>query len=642
LPPSAASTAYSAPALAATGGTGALTWSAMGLPAWLSLSSSGTLSGTPVATGTWNFIVKVTDSGTPAPQTASQSLSITINGASGGALAITTTTLASGVVGIPYTASVTVGGGASPYTWSIASGSLPAGLSLSTTTGAISGTPTTVATATTSNFTVTVTDSSSTPQTAGPQSLSITINPAAAACTSSGSESILSGQYAFSLSGYNGTGFLAVAGAFTADGTGKITAGEADTNGVLGVQTSAIDPSASSYSVGSDNRGCATIVTSFGTFTTRFALGNISGTTATKGRIIEFENPTSSAYIASGQILQQNAASFGSQFSGNYVFVQTGVDASSANARIGAAGVLSVSSGSITTGEMDVNEAGTPTHFTSVTGSMSSADTNGRFTMTTTWTGLPSTGNSFGYMVSSSQALLVNTNANQVLAGEVQAQTAPTGGFTNGTATGNVVVSASGANGGGSGISANVALFNANGAGSLTGTSYYDGGGTMQTHAITCTYMVATNGRIPLTGCGGGSGPVIYFFAANKGYFMSLDSDVLIGQVEPQTGAPFSVASASGNYYMGTLEVVNQNADAGVGAAALDGSGSVTTTNDFTSISSQETGNTDTSTITVNSDGTIINSNHPTVITGIVISSTKVVIMDNVNSTYPTVQVIKK
>src|SRR5205814_7077182 len=49
-------------------------------------------------------------------------------------------------------------GGTAPYAWSVISGSLPAGLTLNATSGAISGTPTTAGT---SNFTAQVTDSAS-------------------------------------------------------------------------------------------------------------------------------------------------------------------------------------------------------------------------------------------------------------------------------------------------------------------------------------------------------------------------------------------------------------------------------------------------------------------------------------------------
>jgi hypothetical protein len=62
-----------------------------------------------------------------------------------------------GQVNVPYTSSLTAHGGVQPYNFSIISGSLPAGLALTTTSGAISGTPTTAATF---DFTAQVVDSS--------------------------------------------------------------------------------------------------------------------------------------------------------------------------------------------------------------------------------------------------------------------------------------------------------------------------------------------------------------------------------------------------------------------------------------------------------------------------------------------------
>lgn len=69
---------------------------------------------------------------------------------------ITTTQLPAGQVSVSYSAPLSVSGGAAPYSWSIASGSLPSGLSMSSQTGAISGTP---GNAGTSSFTAWVTDS---------------------------------------------------------------------------------------------------------------------------------------------------------------------------------------------------------------------------------------------------------------------------------------------------------------------------------------------------------------------------------------------------------------------------------------------------------------------------------------------------
>src|SRR5713101_8034549 len=69
-------------------------------------------------------------------------------------LSVTTSSLPDGTVGSPYSAALAAAGGSPPYTWALTAGSLPAGLSLATSTGAISGTPTTAGT---SSFTVQVT-----------------------------------------------------------------------------------------------------------------------------------------------------------------------------------------------------------------------------------------------------------------------------------------------------------------------------------------------------------------------------------------------------------------------------------------------------------------------------------------------------
>jgi hypothetical protein len=85
-------------------------------------------------------------------------------------LSITTNLLSDGTVGTAYSQTLSATGGTPPYTWSIISGSLPAGLSLNSSTGVISGTSTTAGT---SNFTVQVTDVDSNTAT---KALSITIN----------------------------------------------------------------------------------------------------------------------------------------------------------------------------------------------------------------------------------------------------------------------------------------------------------------------------------------------------------------------------------------------------------------------------------------------------------------------------------
>ena len=73
-------------------------------------------------------------------------------------LAVATTTLPPGTVGSSYSATLNASDGTPSYTWSITSGSLPSGLSLDPSTGAITGSPTSSGTQTP---TFEVTDSTS-------------------------------------------------------------------------------------------------------------------------------------------------------------------------------------------------------------------------------------------------------------------------------------------------------------------------------------------------------------------------------------------------------------------------------------------------------------------------------------------------
>ena len=144
------SVAY-ATTLAATGGTAPFTWrvSAGAPPGSLTLSSSGVLSGKPTVLGRFSFTAEITD---VVAQTASATLQITIAPAP---LMITTAALPGGELGVAYATTLAARGGTAPYSWSIISGTLPAGLSLNESTGAIQGTPSQMVTGTPLTFQVT-------------------------------------------------------------------------------------------------------------------------------------------------------------------------------------------------------------------------------------------------------------------------------------------------------------------------------------------------------------------------------------------------------------------------------------------------------------------------------------------------------
>jgi len=124
--------------LAATGGT-PITWAVTigSLPAGLSLNTStGAITGTPTATGTFNFTIRAQNS----LGNNSRAFTLVIN--AGTVPAITTAAaLPAGTVGSAYSQTLAATG-ATPMTWSHHSGNLPPGLNFNATTRVISGTPT--------------------------------------------------------------------------------------------------------------------------------------------------------------------------------------------------------------------------------------------------------------------------------------------------------------------------------------------------------------------------------------------------------------------------------------------------------------------------------------------------------------------
>jgi large repetitive protein len=150
LPAATAETAYSR-TLTASGGTAPYTYAVTSgaLPAGMSLNpTTGALSGTPTAAGSFNFTVTVTDhSGSEVM--AAYSLTV-----SAPTITVSPATLTVPAFGSAYNQTLTASGGTGSYTYSVAAGALPAGLALSSA-GVISGTPTTSGSF---NFTVTAKD----------------------------------------------------------------------------------------------------------------------------------------------------------------------------------------------------------------------------------------------------------------------------------------------------------------------------------------------------------------------------------------------------------------------------------------------------------------------------------------------------
>jgi sugar lactone lactonase YvrE len=221
--------------LTASGGTGPYTFTVLSgsLPAGLSLSAGGVLSGTPTAVGSFTFTVQAQDStsaGSGGPYTGSQAYSVTI---AAPVIVITPGTLASGTVGASYSQTISASGGSGSYSYAVTGGTLPAGLSLNSATGALTGTPTTAGALTlTIAATDTVTTGPAAPYT-GSQSYSPTVNkaPTSVALATSGNPALTQSSVTFTatVSSTSGTptGSVSFLDGTTPLGSGTVSTGVA-------------------------------------------------------------------------------------------------------------------------------------------------------------------------------------------------------------------------------------------------------------------------------------------------------------------------------------------------------------------------------------------------------------------------------
>lgn len=145
LPAGVAGTAY-AQTLVGSGGTGPYTFAVTSgtLPPGLTLSPSGVLTGTPTEVGSSTVTVRGTDGNTC---TADRTYTIVITAVRCPVITLAPATVPAGVVGTAYSQALTASGGSGPYSFAVVSGTLPAGMTLSSA-GLLAGTPSTTGSST--------------------------------------------------------------------------------------------------------------------------------------------------------------------------------------------------------------------------------------------------------------------------------------------------------------------------------------------------------------------------------------------------------------------------------------------------------------------------------------------------------------
>ena len=491
-------------------------------------------------------------------------------------------------LGIFYTNTFTATGGSGNYSWSITSGlsALQAiGLTF-TAAGTLSGTPTSTVGST---FTFTVQVYDTTTSTSASQIYTLQVNtPPATSCTHDNSgNSILSGHYAFLLTGFDPNGhFYDEIGSFKADGAGNLTNGDADVNGDQNLSAFASGEQqfnfTGTYAIGStDDRGMLNFVNSNGTGTAGlptntsfcFAADQITSGVAYSGRLIQADG---SGYMLTGFFNIQNNADFApSAITGGYAFGLQGVDGTTPNRR-GMIGQFTANgAGGITSGQFDTSgvnyNSGTSTYVNSysATNAMSAgtytlgANGRGNITFNVGGVAMPfvvyMTGNG-------TQLFLLSQNASSsattpLLAGKALIQLTST--YTTASVAGDGVFRGNGTTDPNSPPLADageVGQFTFDGAGNATFIADSNTGGNISpasSNVHSGTYTVSSPGYLQIGG--GSNAPNFYLFAPGGGFGLDNTNNVGFYYMVPQTipSGGFTNANLStnltGSYALGTV-----------------------------------------------------------------------------------------
>ncbi|HEY0308889.1 MAG TPA: putative Ig domain-containing protein [Acidobacteriaceae bacterium] len=515
-------------ALASSGGNAPVTWSlASGsLPQGLQLSSIGVVSGTPLQTGTSNFVVQGVDT---TPSTVTQSLSLIVNALA--PLVISTASLPDGNIGVSYSRTLAATGGAVPYTWSLATGTLPTGFTLSSN-GTLSGTPKAPGAFT---FGVKVADGEATPATAT-QSYTVTIGNA-------GANAALTGNYAFLLHGFaaghtaaTAYGFAAI-GSLHMDGAGNVT-GIEDLNSTTGVQQSL--PVTGTYTFGTDGRGTLSLSANSTTSAYAIAAGNVANGVMQSIMLNEWDNSSGTGAQSVGMAKLQTAPALAaSALTGTFAFGMEGESCTGCTASaFGPVAMVGLIHGdgvsALSAGQEDAAQYGQNISGTTLSGSFSPpSSSTGRGTLTLSATGstIAAAPSDFTYVIVNANEFLLMSNISHatsaLLYGDALLQQQSTYAAATEFSGRSIGYESQASGGDGSTLyptSLNATLYQLANTGSGTAAFFEDtnqaGTLTTSTSATAVTYTTSSSGRVVLS-TNGASNQVIYLY--NVGAGLGLD-----------------------------------------------------------------------------------------------------------------------
>jgi hypothetical protein len=426
-----------------------------------------------------------------------------------------------------------------------------------------------------------------------------TIFDGTTACGTGGNESVLNGQYAIMLQGWSGSGTgtpILFGASFGADGTGKITGGQDQFNPFFNHSYSgaSLIPSASSYSVGPDNRGCLILTDQFeATFALRFSVGGITNRIASKGDVIFFNQQSATPERASGILRRQAPTAFSlSALASNFALGVDGWGGSSgAFTHFALAGSFAQSGGTLSSPVFDANSGGELQSQNQV-GLMNFgtippiATTTGMAYATLLLPG-PSVGSAdvTVYVISSSELFFIcndlgNTGIGAVFSGRAIATPSS---FSSSSVLPNYVFRFSGGSSGGAAAAIGLAGFSGGISGTVAGSIYQYWGGTASYQKLTGTYgFTEASGRLAISGTGSETSPICYLTGpldGVSGFCISTDSTASLGVLDAQPAATYGNSSLSGNFFFGSMEPGDNTVPDLSGVVSIS-SGSLTGTED--------------------------------------------------------------